>query len=127
MRLLRLIFLLAGLGLTAAPLALADPPSAYVIGGTAVAPGGAPYTVYIQAATSGSAFVACTGSVIAPTIILTAAHCVFDKTTGAPIAASAIAVAAGNVNRPTNPPPNVTAVRPDPTPTRSRSRPTPRS
>jgi secreted trypsin-like serine protease len=111
---LRQIFVLLALGLAAAPLALAEPPASYVLGGTAVAQGGAPYSVYIQASTSSSTFVACTGSVIAPTIILTAAHCVFDKTTGALIPASAIAVAAGSVNRPANPPANVTAVRPDP-------------
>lgn len=114
MRLPQQIFVLLALGLAAAPLALADPPASYVLGGTAVAQGGAPYAVYVQASTSSSTFVACTGSVIAPTIILTAAHCVFDKTTGAPIPASAIAVAAGSVNRPANPPANVTAVRPDP-------------
>jgi hypothetical protein len=113
-RLFRQIFVLLLFGLTAAPLALADPPASYVIGGTAVVQGGAPYTVYIQASTGSTTFVACTGSVIAPTIILTAAHCVFDKTTGAAIPASAIAVAAGSVNRPANPPANVTAVRPDP-------------
>jgi Trypsin len=113
-RLLRQIFVLPVLGLAVAPLALAEPPASFVIGGTAVAPGGAPYSVYIQASTGGSTFVACTGSVIAPTIILTAAHCVFDKTTGAPIPPGAIAVAAGSVNRPANPPANVTTVRPDP-------------
>ena len=117
MRLLRLILAVSALGLVTAPLALADPPSAYVIGGTPVAQGGSPYAVYIQAATGGGTFASCTGSVIAPTVILTAAHCVFNKTTGALIAPSAISVSAGSVNRPaTSPPPpvNVTAVRPDP-------------
>jgi secreted trypsin-like serine protease len=114
---LRLIFVLAALGLAAAPLAQADPPTAYVIGGTAVPTGGAPYAVYIQASTGGGTYVSCTGSVIAPTIILTAAHCVFNKATGAVLAASAISVSAGSVNRPPSSPPppaNVAVVRPDP-------------
>jgi secreted trypsin-like serine protease len=114
-RLLRLIFAVAALGLAAAPLALADPPSAYVIGGTPVAQGASPYTAYIQSDTGGSTFAACTGSVIAPTIILTAAHCVFNKATGAAIPASAISVVTGTVTRPTTTPPaNVAAVRADP-------------
>jgi secreted trypsin-like serine protease len=113
----RLIFLLAALGLVAAPLAQADPPTSYVIGGTAVPQGGAPYAVYIQASTGGGTYVSCTGSVIAPTIILTAAHCVFNKATGALLAPSAISVSSGSVNRPPSSPPptaNVAAIRPDP-------------
>jgi trypsin len=115
-RLLRLIFAVSVLGLAVAPLALADPPTAYVLGGAPIAQGGAPYAVYIQAATGGT-FASCTGSVIAPTVILTAAHCVFNKTTGAPIAASAISVSAGSVNRPPTspaPPVNVKEIRADP-------------
>ena len=117
MRPLRLLLLLSAVGLAVAPLALAAPPSGYVLGGAPVAQGAAPYAVYIQAATGASTFVSCTGSVIAPTIVLTAAHCVFNKTTGAAIPASAISVSSGSVNRPpTSPPPpvNVTAVRADP-------------
>jgi trypsin len=112
---LRLIFVLAALGLAAAPLAQADPPSGYVIGGTPVPQGGAPYAVYIQASTGGGVYASCTGSVIAPTIILTAAHCVFNKSTGALLAPSAISVSSGSVNRPAgSPPSNVSAIRPDP-------------
>jgi trypsin len=116
-RLLRLICMLPALGLAVAPAALADPPSAYVIGGSPVAPGSSPYAVYIQASTGGGTFISCTGSVIAPTLILTAAHCVFNKATGAVIPASAISVSVGSVNRPPSSPPppvNVTLVRPDP-------------
>jgi secreted trypsin-like serine protease len=114
-RLLRLIFAVTALGLAAAPLALADPPGSYVLGGTAVAQGGSPYSAFIQASTGGSTFVNCTGSVITPTVILTAAHCVFNKATGAPLAASAIAVVTGTVTKPaTAPPPNVVTVRADP-------------
>lgn len=108
-----LIILLAALGLVAAPVAnAASPPSPYVVGGTPVASGGFPYTAYIQAATSiGPA--TCTGSVIAPTIILTAAHCVFDQGTGAALPASAFSVVTGTPFVPATPPPprNVSAVR----------------
>ena len=114
MRLTRLIFTLAALALAVAPPAPADPPAAYVLGGTPVAQGAAPYTAYIQASTGGGTFAACTGSVIAPTVILTAAHCVFDKTTGTVIPASALSVVTGTVTRPANPPANVVAVRADP-------------
>lgn len=117
MGLLRLIFALSALGLASAPVGLADPPSAYVLGGSPVAPGSSPYAVYIQAATGGSTFASCSGSVIAPTLVLTAAHCVFNKATGAVLPASAISVSSGSVNRPPSSPPppsNVDLVRPDP-------------
>lgn len=115
MRLLRLTLALAALGLAAAPLALADPPSAYVIGGAPVAAGAAPYTAYVQANTGGGTFAACTGSVIAPTVILTAAHCLFNRTTGAAIPASAVTVVTGTVNRPAViPAPNVAQALVDP-------------
>ena len=108
-----LIILLAALGLVAVPAAnAASPPSPYVVGGTPVAPGGFPYTAYIQAATSIGA-ATCTGSVIAPTIILTAAHCVFDQGTGVALPAGAFSVVTGTPFVPATPPPprNVSAVR----------------
>ena len=108
-----LIILVAALGLVAAPAAnAASPPSPYVVGGTPVAQGGFPYTAYIQAATSNGA-ATCTGSVIQPTIILTAAHCVFDQGTGVALPASAFSVVTGTPFVPAIPPPprNVSAVR----------------
>jgi secreted trypsin-like serine protease len=110
-------FALLALGLATTPLALADPPTPYVIGGSPVAQGASPYAVYIQASTGGSTFISCSGSVIAPTVVLTAAHCVFNKSTGAVLPPSAISVSSGSVNRPPSspaPPANVTLVRPDP-------------
>jgi trypsin len=113
---LALLLTLATLGLAVAPTSSASSaPSPEVIGGTPVAQGGFPYAVFIQAATGGGAFQACTGSVIAPTVILTAAHCVFANTTGPLLAASAFSVVTGTVNRPSGTPPaNVVAVHPDP-------------
>lgn len=41
---------------------------------------------------------ACTGTVVAANIVLTAAHCVLDETTGAPFAAAGFRVVTGNVD-----------------------------
>jgi secreted trypsin-like serine protease len=114
---LRLTILLAllALGLSAPLASAALPPSPQVIGGTTVPAGGFPYAAYIYASTSGTAFQACTGTVIAPTIILTAAHCVFFG--GAVLPASAFSVQTGTLTRSTATPPvppNVTAVHADP-------------
>jgi secreted trypsin-like serine protease len=114
---LRLTILLAlvGLGLSAPLASAAAPPEPQVIGGTTVPAGGFPYAAYIYAATGGSAFQACTGTVIAPTIILTAAHCVFFSSAVLP--ASAFSVQTGTLTRSTTTPPvppNVTAVHADP-------------
>jgi secreted trypsin-like serine protease len=113
---LTLLFALAALGRVATPLAVAaSPPSPSVIGGTPVAQGGFPYAAYIYATTTDTAFQACTGTVIAPTIILTAAHCVFFG--GALLSPGVFSVQTGSVTRSmTTPPvpPNVVAVRPDP-------------
>jgi trypsin len=120
MRRPRLIVLLvlAALGLAVTPLAAAaSPPSPSVIGGTPVTQGSFPYAAYIYAATSGTAFQACTGTVIAPTVILTAAHCVYNGAGGPPLAASAFSVQTGSVTRSTATPPvppNVVSVRTDP-------------
>jgi Trypsin len=104
---------LAAGALVACPVAsAASAPAPYVIGGTQVPAGGYPYVAYIRADTGGNTYATCTGSVIAPTIILTAAHCAFNLTTGAALSASAFSVVTGQTNVPTipAPPPNVTAV-----------------
>jgi Trypsin len=68
--------------------ALAAPPSSAtpaVIGGAAASQGQFPYAVYLEAnyVAGGSTNTAwCTGSLITPTIVLTAAHCVYDDATG---------------------------------------------
>jgi secreted trypsin-like serine protease len=115
---LRLTILLAltALGLSTAPLASAAlPPSPQVIGGTTVPAGGFPYAAYVYASTGGTAFQSCTGTVIAPTIILTAAHCVFFG--GVVLPATAFSVQTGTLTRSTATPPvapNVVAVHADP-------------
>jgi secreted trypsin-like serine protease len=109
-----LVLAVLALGLAAAPLASAAvAPAPSVIGGTPVAQGGFPYAVYVSASTGGNTTLACTGSVISPTVILTAAHCVFNA--GVPLAASAFSVAVGSVDRPTSAiPANVRSVVADP-------------
>jgi trypsin len=64
-----------------------------IFGGTAAAPGALPFVVYIVARVGTGGYV-CTGSVIAPNAILTAAHCTHDPNTGAPVPASAFTVIA---------------------------------
>jgi trypsin len=115
---LTMVLALAALSLATTPFAsAATPPSPSVIGGTPVAQGGFPYAAYIYADTSGTTFQACTGTVIAPTLILTAAHCVYNGVGGPLLAASAFSVQTGTVTRSTATPPvppNVISVRPDP-------------
>jgi Trypsin len=105
--------ILAASALVASPAAnAASAPAPYVIGGTQVPAGGYPYVAYIQANTGSNTYATCTGSVIAPTIILTAAHCVFNLTTGAALPASAFSVVTGQTNVPAmpTPPTDVAAV-----------------
>src|SRR4051794_189373 len=47
----------------------------FVIGGAPAVDGTLPSTAYIQVTTTDGTSVACTGSVIAPTFVVTAAHC----------------------------------------------------
>lgn len=58
-------------------------------------PGMAPWTVLLNKATSSGNVQQCTGTIISPTEILTAAHCTFDQSTGQPLPSSAYTVEAG--------------------------------
>ena len=77
MRILR--WTLVGLGClcSAAPAASA-PVKPYVIGGTASAIGDLPFAAAVFVDLSATTFAACSGSVIAPNLVLTAAHCVLN-------------------------------------------------
>jgi trypsin len=48
-----------------------------IIGGTAVAPGQLPSLAYVLFSTAAGQHYSCTGTVVAPTLVLTAAHCGF--------------------------------------------------
>jgi trypsin len=64
---------------TASPALAANKPQ--IIGGGDAAPGAYPYAVYVEAGDTAGGF-SCTGSLIAPTLVLTAGHCAFDETSG---------------------------------------------
>lgn len=69
-----------------------------IVGGT-LAPGGSwPWAVYVQAITDPGPPLhgfACTGTVVAPNVVLTAGHCATDEATGAVVPAADYTVVAG--------------------------------
>jgi len=78
-----LCLFLAPAGATAAPAATLDPTAqASIVGGTAATIEEFPSLAYIQAEEGPKRGFACTGSVIAPRVVLTAGHCVEDLETG---------------------------------------------
>lgn len=99
---LRAVALLLAIGSGAPVLASASPsPSpkagASVVGGTPAQPGVLSSIVFVTSQTSPDSAMACGGTVIAPTVVLTAAHCVVDARTGSPRPASGITVASGRL------------------------------
>lgn len=68
---------------------------AAVVGGTTAAPGTWPWAAFIADTQNN---VACTGTVISPMLVLTAAHCVEDITTGLTQPASAFQVVTGRLD-----------------------------
>jgi hypothetical protein len=72
-------------------------PSAEVIGGTAAPAGSWDFAAYVvehDSTGSGS----CTGSVVAPNVVLTAAHCVLDEHTDQPLDPSAFTITTGTLD-----------------------------
>src|SRR5262249_20521794 len=67
-----------------------------VVGGTAAQPGTWPYAALVTASLGPGDSAFCTGVVIAPTAVLTAAHCALDER-GAPLAASQLSVIPGRL------------------------------
>lgn len=81
---------------SASPAVAANEPQ--IIGGGDAALGAFPYAVYVEANyTVGSTPTgfACTGSLIAPTLVLTAGHCVFDENSGRVLSPSVYTLALG--------------------------------
>lgn len=72
--------------------------SASVVGGTPAEPGILSSVVFITSQTSPTSATACSGTVLAPTVVLTAAHCVVNETaTVRP--ADGIAISSGRLDR----------------------------
>ena len=95
MRILRWTLLVLGcLGIGTPVASAAITP--YVVGGTPALAGDVPFAAFIQADVGGGFFAFCSGSVVAPNLILTAAHCVLDDA-GQPFGPEKFLVSAGSV------------------------------
>ena len=86
----------AGLVFAGSAVAAHSRPGAHaaIVGGTSAVPGEFPWLAYVYSTTH-----LCTGTVVAPNVVLTAGHCAEDTTTGVLDPASSFDVATGNVDR----------------------------
>jgi secreted trypsin-like serine protease len=84
---------------SAAPRDTAPSAHASIVGGKAALPGQFPWLAFIADFPPESEFVTgCTGTVLTPRVILTAAHCTFDEETKAPEDPAGYVVATGTVD-----------------------------
>lgn len=98
--LLSLLVIGSGAGFFGAAQAATGPPArASVVGGAPAQAGVLSSVVFVTAQTSAATAMACSGTVLAPTVVLTAAHCVVDGETGTIRTASGIVVTAGTLDR----------------------------
>jgi hypothetical protein len=72
-------------------------PSAEVIGGAAAPAGSWDFAAFVVVSNSGG-YATCTGSVISPNVVLTAAHCVLDDATNKQLDPSAFKVTTGSLD-----------------------------
>jgi hypothetical protein len=70
-----------------------------VVGGATATPGAFAWAAFVYSY-EGNVVSQCTGSVVAPTVILTAAHCVISELTGLPLGPGAFGVVTGTVTWP---------------------------
>src|SRR5262245_18755584 len=75
-----------------------SPAQASIVGGQPAPPGKFPWMAFIVDLLSEEEATACTGTVLAPTIVLTAGHCVVDEQSGATEPAEGFRVVTGAVN-----------------------------
>ena len=73
--------------------------TASIVGGTPAAPGTFGALAFVTSQVSPTSAMACTGSVIAPAVVLTAAHCLVDEQSGAQRSASGVTVVTGRSDR----------------------------
>lgn len=93
-----LLCVLSASMLLAAPAQASGGASASIVGGTAAATEEWPWAAFILAADQRGEGFSCTGSVIAPTLILTAGHCVEDIITGQRTPVGRYAVVTGSLD-----------------------------
>lgn len=72
---------------------------ASIVGGTPADDGTFAPLAFVTSQVSQTTAMACTGTVIAPAVVLTAAHCLVDEQTGAPRSAAGVTVLTGRVDR----------------------------
>jgi trypsin len=94
---LPIVVLLLLVGATSAAAHAPSAPSAEVIGGTAAPAGSWDFAAYVVEHDSGG-YGTCTGSVIAPNVVLTAAHCVLDDKTNKVLDPSAFTITTGSLD-----------------------------
>lgn len=70
-----------------------------LVGGSPVAPGSFGSLAFVTSQVSDVSAMACTGTVVAPAVVLTAAHCLTDDATGAARSAAGVTVTTGRTDR----------------------------
>ena len=88
---------------------MASPAHASIIGGSSVSSAAYPWLAFIEGEEPNETFY-CTGTVVAPRVVLTAGHCVMNLETGSLVPESDFAVATGSANLNALQPANVSLV-----------------
>jgi secreted trypsin-like serine protease len=70
-----------------------------VVGGTPAVAGALPAAAFVTVQQTASSAIACTATVVAPAVVLTAAHCLVDDRSGAVAAPGSVTVATGRLDR----------------------------